>query len=102
DHLYARRHARRGQSRAEQHHQTVLGDGRCPDAADADRLDLRHELQGDAGTRMGARLSDGACHDAHGSGAAVFSLQVEEVALGYWLSCGSRRAQERLNLTAKI
>ena len=60
DHLCARRHARRRQSRAEQHHQAVLGDGRGPDAADADRLDLRHELQDDAGTRMGARLSDGA------------------------------------------
>jgi len=81
DHLHARRHARRRQSRAEQHHQAVLGDGRRPDAADADRLDLRHELQGDAGTRMGARLSDGADHDAHGSRAAVLSLQVEEVAV---------------------
>ncbi len=81
DHLHARRHARRRQSRAEQHHQAVLGDGRRPDAADADRLDLRHELQGDAGTRMGARLSDGARHDAHGSRAALLSLQVEEVAV---------------------
>ena len=82
DHIYARRHAGRRQPRAEQHHQAVLGDGGRPDAADADRLDLRHELQADAGTRMAARLSDGARHDAHGSRAAVLAVQVEEVAVG--------------------
>ena len=81
DHLRARRHARRRQSRAEQHHQAVLGHGRRPDAADADRLGLRHELQGDAGTRMGARLSDGAGDDADRGDRPVLDLQVEEVAL---------------------
>ncbi|MHC2639998.1 Mg2+ and Co2+ transporter CorA [Bradyrhizobium liaoningense] len=85
DHLRARRHARRRQSRAEQHHQAVLGDGRRPDAADADRLGLRHELQGDAGTRMGARLSDGAGDDAGRRHRPVLDLQVEEVAVGVML-----------------
>ncbi len=36
------------------------------------------------------------------SGAAVFSLQVEEVAVGQLVPCGSRRAKKRLNSTAKI
>jgi magnesium transporter len=74
DHLRARRHARRGQSRAEQHHQAVFGHGGCPDAADADRLDLRHELQVDAGTRMGARLSVRAGLDADCGDRSVLDL----------------------------
>ncbi len=44
DHLPARRHAGRGEPPAEQHHQDLLGGGRGPDAADAGRLDLRHEF----------------------------------------------------------
>ena len=79
DHLRARRHARRRQSRAEQHHQAVLGDGRGIDAADPDRLDLRHELQDHAGAAMGARLHHGPRHDALRRGGAVSVLQVEEV-----------------------
>ena len=46
DHLRAGCDARRRQSRAEQHHQAVFGDGGGVDAADPDRLDLRHEFQG--------------------------------------------------------
>jgi hypothetical protein len=45
-HLPARRHARRRDHRAEQHHQDFLGRGGGVDAADADRLDLRHEFHG--------------------------------------------------------
>src|SRR5947209_5899875 len=81
DHLCARRHARCRQPRAEQHHQIVLGDGGGLDAADPDRLDLRHEFQGDAGIGMAARLRLRAILDGAGSGAAVFSLQMEEVAV---------------------
>src|SRR5205807_7584616 len=82
DHLRARCHARRGQPRAEQHHQIVFGDGRGADAADPDRLDLRHEFQDHAGAGMAARLRLRAGVDGAGGGAALFSLQMEEVAVG--------------------
>ena len=52
DHLPARRHARRRHHRAEQHHQDILDRRRRADAADPDRLDLRHELQAHARARM--------------------------------------------------
>jgi magnesium transporter len=51
DHLRAGCDARR-QSRAEQHHQAVFGDGGGVDAADLDCFDLRHEFQADAGAGM--------------------------------------------------
>ena len=54
DHLPARRHARRGQSRTERHYQDFLDCGGDIHAADAGRLDLRHELpQGHDRARMG-------------------------------------------------
>ena len=58
DHLPARRHARHGLDRAEQHHQDLLGGLGRAHAADPDRLDLRHELQAHAGARLDLRLSD--------------------------------------------
>ena len=61
DHVPARRHARRGQPGAEQHHQDLLGGGRGADAADAGRLDLRHELQAHAGARMGSAAIRSRC-----------------------------------------
>ena len=51
------------------------------DAADPDRLDLRHEFQDHAGAGMAARLSVGAGDDAAGRGAALRVFQVEEVAV---------------------
>ena len=56
-HLPARRHARRGHDRAEQHHQDFLGRGGGVHAADLDRLDLRHEFQAHAGARLAVWLS---------------------------------------------
>ncbi len=44
-----------------------------------------------AGTRMGARLSDGARHDADGRGAALPVLQVEEVAVDCVARCAMRK-----------
>ena len=51
------------------------------DAADPDRLDLRHELQDHAGTGMAPWLSDGAGDDAARRRAALSVLQMEEVAV---------------------
>ena len=47
-------HARRRLHRAEQHHQDLLDRRRGADAADAGRVDLRHELQDHAGARNGS------------------------------------------------
>ena len=81
DHLPARCAAWFRQHRAEQHHQVVLGRRRDADAADAGRLDLRHELQEYSGARFSVRLSDGAYIDAAIGSLAVFLLQVEEMVL---------------------
>ncbi len=61
DHLPARRHARPRQHRAEQHHQDLRGALGGADAADADRLDLRHELPVHAGTRRPLGLPGWRC-----------------------------------------
>ena len=81
DHLPARRHARRRQHRAEQHHQDFLDRRRGADAADPDRLDLRHELPPYAGARMDLRLSLRGRADDMLRHSAVRHLQVEEVAV---------------------
>src|SRR5258708_37719792 len=82
DHLRAGCDARRRQARADHHHQAVLGDGRGPDAADLDRLDLRHELQDHAGAAMGKRLPLRAGSDAARRGGALHVFQMEEVVVG--------------------
>ena len=62
DHLPARRHARRRQHPAERHHQDLLDHGGGVHAADACRVDLRHELPGrHARAGLGVRLSSGRC-----------------------------------------
>ena len=53
DPVHARRGARAGAARTEQRDQDFLGGGRGADAADHDRLDLRHELRAHAGARNG-------------------------------------------------
>ena len=50
--LSSRRHPRHDLHRAERHHQDLLGGGSGLPAADADRLDLRHELRRHAGARL--------------------------------------------------
>ena len=67
--------------RAEQHHQDLLDCRGRADAADAGRVDLRHELQAHAGARLDARLSAGHRVDADRGRAAVFHLQMEEMAV---------------------
>src|SRR5262249_18637718 len=73
--------ARRGQHRAEQRHQDFLGRRGRVDAADPDRLDLRHELQAHARARLVVRLSVRLRADGARGRAALLFLQVEEVAV---------------------
>src|SRR6476660_2722110 len=107
DHLPARRHARRGQSRAERHYQDLLDCGRDFHATDAGRLDLWNELpQGHGRARMGMGLS--LCIDTDGARCRLADrlLQMEEVAvsagsldfnpiMNIVLSSGSSRASSR-------
>jgi magnesium transporter len=82
DSVSARCHARYGGPRTEQHHQDLLGRGGRADAADLDRLDLRHEFQEHAGTGLGTRLSSRPGLDANRGRSALFFLQMEKVAVG--------------------
>ena len=75
DHLSARCHARHDQHPAERHHQDLLGRRRRVPAADADRVDLRHELPSHAGARVVVRLSARAPVDGAGGGASLSLLQ---------------------------
>jgi magnesium transporter len=81
DHLLARRLDRIGDDRAEQHYQDLFGCRRRIDAADADRLDLRHELQEDAGARVDLRLSAGDPADDRRRGSALPLFQMAQVAV---------------------
>ena len=74
DHLPARRDARHDQHRAERHHQDRLGRRRRVPAADAGRLDLRHEFRPHARAAMAFRLSVGARADGHVGRAALLVL----------------------------
>jgi magnesium transporter len=66
--------------RAEQDHKALLGHVRRDDAADAHRLDLRHEFQEmDAGARMGMGLSPGTGLHGRGSRDTLPLFQTEKV-----------------------
>ena len=77
----ARRHARHDLDRAERDHQDLLGGGGGVPAADADRLDLRHELRRDPGVALGGRLPVRARPDGAVRGAVVPVLQDPGLAL---------------------
>jgi magnesium transporter len=81
DPVPARCGGRHGEHGAKQRHQDFFGGRGRDDAADADRVDLRHELQAHAGARMGCRLSAGADRDDHRGDRALSLFQMEEVAL---------------------
>ena len=77
------------------------------DAADPDRLDLRHEFQDHAGTGMAARLPYRAGHDAAGRGAALSVLSngrsgCEGAIERRRLLASATRQLRRLNFSAKI
>src|ERR1700754_2137581 len=81
DSVPARCHARGRHHRAEQHHQDFFGRSSGADAADLDRLDLRHEFPPHARARLEMGLSDRDRSDGGRGRAALFLLQVEEVAV---------------------
>ncbi len=79
--LPARCHARHDLDRAEPDHQALLGHGGDVDAADAGRLDLRHELQAHAGARGALGIPVGALSDVFFGPCALSLLPQEGLAL---------------------